>query len=459
MVPVVALRSLLLLALCGALAGCASGPPADLLIISLDTTRADHLPTYGYERDTMPTLDTLAEKGVVFDRAFAQDVNTNPSHATMFTGLYPHEHGSRWNGVVLPEGRVTLAQMLSAAGFRTGGFVSGITLKKATTGLDRGFEEYDDDFDGERRDGALTAERALDWLDRHRSDERRFLFLHLFDAHGPYLPKESHAALFESEDPGPEIEIPHYQRLHDDDGELIDELGYYVDRYDAMLRYMDDLLALFLDRVDLDRTLVVVIADHGETLDERYHKLNHGAQLFDEQLRIPFFIRAPGLDARRVGAFVETTDLLPTLLELLEVERDPASREGAGSKPGAVDARRKPGAPGVRLRLGARGDQEARRSRVPARREAPAAHHPLLRVEADRLPGRRAGVPRALRPGDRPLGVRERGGDLPCDPRRPPGSRRLLARRGAGLTRPRVRPGDAREAAQPRLPRRVGRGR
>lgn len=312
-----------------ALPACAP-PPRNLLFISLDTTRKDHLPTYGYERDTAPAIDRLARGGVVFDNAVAQWTTTNPSHTSMFSGLYPHTHGVGSNTRQLAEERTTLAEILRSAGFRTAAFVSGYPLRIARKGLGQGFEVYDCDFPKMRRDGRRTSELALAWLGELRGDERFFLFLHLYDAHGPYKPRDGYRDLFRSPDRGPLLHwIPGYQRRKDDRGRLIDHLNDYVDRYDAQIRYLDDVVAEVLAAVDLERTVVLVTADHGETLGERVQVLDHGKALFEEQIAIPFVLHAPGLAPGRVAQVVETVDFLPTLLELLGVPR-PADWEVEG---------------------------------------------------------------------------------------------------------------------------------
>jgi arylsulfatase A-like enzyme len=314
------MRSLLLLFVAACWLGCGSGSPDRLVLISLDTVRRDHLPTYGYARLTAPRIDALSRRTVVFENAFAQQTNTNPSHASMFTGLYPHVHGSRFNGVRLARGRVTLAQILRRSGFRTAGFVSGVTMRAETSGLNRGFEVYDDAFEGKRRDGRIATTRAVEWIRARDRGERYFLFLHLYDAHGAYLPQGRYTELYQSSDPGPELpRIPRYQRLRDSEGRAVVHLNDYVDRYDAMIRYQDDLVASLLAELDLSRTVVVILSDHGETLGERFQALDHGGQVFDEQIRIPLFIYAPPVLSRRSDAYVETVDLLPTLLEILEV--------------------------------------------------------------------------------------------------------------------------------------------
>jgi arylsulfatase len=300
--------------------------PSTLVLVSFDTLRRDHLPVYGYERDTAPTLSAFAERALVFDRAYAQDTNTNPSHTTMLTGLYPHTHGNLQNGALLRSGVPTLAEILRDAGFATGAFVSSTSMLDATSGLSRGFDEYDDRLDGQGRiDGCVTVERALRWLGGWRLADRSFLFVHLFDAHGPYEPPAGFAGTFRSQAPGERLErIPAYQESLDEQGELRRDLHGYVDRYDDVIRYADECFRRLLERIDLDDAVVLVVADHGETLGERYHKLDHGGSVFEEQIRIPLLVAAPGLEPGRSDAPVETVDLLPTLLDLLGVE--PPSR-------------------------------------------------------------------------------------------------------------------------------------
>jgi arylsulfatase A-like enzyme len=309
---------------------CDNAERTNLVIISLDTVRRDHLPSYGYGRATAPSIDDFARRAVVFENAYTQETNTNPSHASLFTGLYPHQHGSHFNWNLLPQDQVTLAEILLGAGYRTAGFVSGVTMRSEASGLDRGFELYDDELPGKRRDGAIATKGAVGWL-REQHDDGFFLLLHLYDAHGPYQPSESQLSLFRSSVPGRKLRrIPPYQRVHDTNDRPIERLNEFVDRYDAMIRYEDDLVAAVLDELNLDRTVVVILSDHGETLGERFRILDHGGQVFDEQVRIPLIVAAPGLEPNRVAAYVETIDLLPTLLELLDVPM-PADKSVEGT--------------------------------------------------------------------------------------------------------------------------------
>ena len=301
-----------------------------LVVISLDTVRRDHLPTYGYSRPTAPAVDRLAQGAVVFENAFTPDTNTNPAHTSVFTGVYPHMHGNRANGVRLREGEITLAEALARNGFRTAGFVTGITLAARASGLERGFEVYDDAFEGKRRPGRIAVERALEWLDALGHDERFFLFVHLFDAHGPYRPDPPYDALFHTPGPPrPLSSVPRYQLVTDENGEPQNDLNGYIDRYDAGIRVADDCVSALLERLDLERTAVIVMADHGETLGERAWPLDHGSSVFDEQTRVPLIVHTPGMVPQRVAETVELIDVLPTALELLGVPR-PARRPVLG---------------------------------------------------------------------------------------------------------------------------------
>lgn len=167
----------------------------DFVLITLDTTRFDHLGCYGYERETSPVLDALARGGVRFDRAYAAAPVTLPSHATIFTGLDPLRHGARNNGTyVLPAEAYTLAEAMHDSGRTTAAFVSAFVLDEQF-GLAQGFDHYDDDvpggdkltpFDMDERDAEATVRAALDWLGGRPFEERLFVWLHLFDPHAPY---------------------------------------------------------------------------------------------------------------------------------------------------------------------------------------------------------------------------------------------------------------------------------
>ena len=212
--------------------------------------------------------------------------------------------------------------------WRTAAFVSGYTLRSGRTGIERGFEVYDSRFDGTRRDGRETGELAIEWLERRSPDQPWFLFLHLYDAHGPYRGDGRYLDLFRSPERGPLLKhIPEYQLTRDADGKARRHLNEYIDRYDAEIRYQDTVMAEVLAAVDLSRTAVVVVADHGETMVERSKgkNLSHATGVHDEQVRIPFVIHAPGIEPGSYREIVETVDILPTVLDLLDIDPLPTT--------------------------------------------------------------------------------------------------------------------------------------
>ena len=192
------------LSVVAALGGCSSTPPLvqqpinRIVLITLDTLRADHLSGFGYPLATSPFIDALAEQSISFTRAYAQSSATGPSHASMFTSLYPIQHGVHRNGLVLDSSFLTLAEMLAAEGFRTGAFVS--TGAPLGGDLGQGFEVFDEDKPavGEKgwrklyRPADETADAALAWLESIGTDEKVFLWVHFYDPHRPFNPPESY---------------------------------------------------------------------------------------------------------------------------------------------------------------------------------------------------------------------------------------------------------------------------
>jgi arylsulfatase A-like enzyme len=310
--------------LCGLLLPAASAPPPStprsLLLISLDTTRADHLHCYGYPLPTSPAIDALAAGGILFERAFTQAVNTGPAHATLLTGLAPIAHGVRFNGAPLSSEFTTLSVLLSGAGYKTAAFVSGYTMMAAQTGFDRGFEVYNDQFTGQERRSDQTVDLALAWLKSVPAGKPYFLFVHLFDPHGRYDPPEGGAAFRKgSYEPIPAVdEIPEYQRLERKGGGVsLDPLDY-ISRYDAEIAHADSQIKRLLEGAG-DRAVIAFTSDHGETLVERGYYFSHGAMLTDEALRIPLIVRTGDskLKGKRIRGTAQLVDVMPTLLSAL----------------------------------------------------------------------------------------------------------------------------------------------
>jgi arylsulfatase A-like enzyme/Tfp pilus assembly protein PilF len=283
------------------------GGPArrNLLVVTLDTTRADHVGSYGHAAARTPRLDGLAARGLRFSRAATVVPLTLPAHSSLFTGTFPARHAVLDNGgYYLGEEKETLAEVLRARGYRTGGFVSAFVLD-SRWGVDQGFERYFDDFDLSRfekqagmdaiqRPGNETVDEALGWLEAER-ERPFFLWVHLYDAHTPYAAPREFASSFPRTLAG---------------------------AYDAEIAYADAQLGRVLDALErdsrLERTVVAVLGDHGEMLGE-HGELTHGFFVYDSAVRIPLVVAAPGLLPREVRDQVRIVDVMPTLLELLEV--------------------------------------------------------------------------------------------------------------------------------------------
>ena len=307
-------------------------PP--ILLLDLDTLRADHLGCYGYRRDTSPALDAFAREAVRFEWAFAQAPNTPPSQASILTSLYPGAHG-RWdNDQRLPDAAQTLAEVLSAAGYRSSAFTDG-GLMAAGFGMEQGFERYDDAAGGFE----VIGPKAMAWIDRHLerdAPEPFFLLLHTYDIHAPYenTPHRFASAFLDELEARPSRtfrqrptnELLDLQRQRGHGPLTLDpqDLAFAVALYDGGILHVDHWLARlrgFLEARGLwDQMIVAVISDHGEAFLE--HGFIFHDQLHAEVARIPLLIRFPrGRGAGRVvDSVVESIDLMPTLLEAVGLE-------------------------------------------------------------------------------------------------------------------------------------------
>jgi arylsulfatase A-like enzyme len=296
----------------------------NLLLITLDTTRADRLGAYGYHVQT-PSLDRLAEEGVLFEQAVSPVPFTLPAHGSLFTGRFPPSHGVRGNGGVFDAGHTTLAEVLEAAGFRTAAFVGSYVLD-SVWGLDQGFDLYSDGFDAPeftwlprgqlQRPADRVADAALRWIHEAQSS-RFFAWLHFYDPHAPYRPPEP------------------YRTVHADspyDGEIA-----FVDaQIGRVLRFLEE-------RRLLDRTIVVAIGDHGESLGD-HGEQTHGFFVYESVIHVPFIVRAPFSRIRgtRVSAVTRTVDVMPTVLDLLGLRPQPHV-EGTSLAPLMSGVARDPG--------------------------------------------------------------------------------------------------------------------
>jgi len=306
-------------------------PPQLLVLISIDTLRADHLGAYGYERPTSPTLDAIARSGVVFEDAMATAPWTLPSHAAMLTGLYPSTTGVDSDGDALPEDAASLATWLSDQGFATAAVVNSLYLSERH-GFDRGFESflYVRETADQRTPSRLITDRARSWLEAP-DPRRRFLFLHYYDVHSDYVSMPESEARFVGEYHGPvdgtTRQLALLRRGRSDLTLGPEDIAHLFDRYDAGIRQLDDELARLMHYLDesgwAERALVVVTSDHGEEFGEHGSYL-HGRTQYQEVLHVPLIMRGPGVPAGvRVATPVSLVDLAPTLLATLGVPSPP----------------------------------------------------------------------------------------------------------------------------------------
>jgi choline-sulfatase len=286
-----------------------------IVLISIDTLRADHLPVYGYTGVRTPAIDALAATSTVFERAFAHAPQTLPSHTAILTGELPFQTGVRDNvGFTLKDGQWTLAEALRDHGYATGGFVSAYVLRRATK-INQGFQVYDDELpaaSSERalgqvqRDGALTLAAAEKWLDSLGAAGRRppfFLFLHFYEPHKPYTPPARYAQ--------------------------------YAP-YDGEIAYADELVGRLFDRLRadklFDKATIVLLADHGEGLGD-HGEQEHGMFLYEATTHVPLIVKLPGQrERRRVAAPVQHIDVAPTILALVGLAQ-PADLRGRSLRP------------------------------------------------------------------------------------------------------------------------------
>jgi choline-sulfatase len=291
-------------------------PPGDVFLITIDTLRSDHVGCYGYQWIQTPTIDQLAKQGIRFAQAFTPSPITNTSHASILTGLLPSSHGVSDFGVPLTADHSTLAELLEKRGYQTAAFIGSVILDSKTLapGLDRGFEFYDnfpEKTETKSRWGRLerrgmdVVQRAETWLDGHRTGPH-FVWVHLYDPHDPYEPPP-----------------PYSERYKDH-------------LYDGEIAFADSALGRFLNYLKeqhwYEGALIIVVGDHGEGLGE-HGEDTHGIFLYDSTTHVPLIVKLP--NEQEAGKVVEeqarTTDILPTILELLGIPA-PASLDGTSLK-------------------------------------------------------------------------------------------------------------------------------
>ena len=292
------------------------GVPMNVLLVTLDTTRADHIGCYGYTQAMTPVLDQLSREGVLFENAFTTMPLTLPAHASILTGRYPPENGVHNNGSArLEESIPTLTRYVSQAGYGTAAFIASLVLY-SKHGLKQAFDVYDDNMAGGRRHGAEThlmrdgnqvVDSAIQWLETQH-EKPFFCWVHLYDAHAPF---EGHSEVF---------------------GDRFRDQPYDGDIAFADLQ-VGRLVEYLKDHGLYENTLIVVVGDHGEGFGE-HQETEHGFMLYNSTLRVPLIIAAPEIckPGHRVAESVSVVDILPTVLECLGISvTDPTSGESVAA--------------------------------------------------------------------------------------------------------------------------------
>ena len=303
------LRGVTVLCLASASLLCAAAPPP-VVLISIDTLRADHLGIYGNRHIATPNIDSFADNGTVFTDIACQTPLTLPSHTTLFTSTYPFENGIQENAEQVPAGAVTLAAVLKSHGYKTAAFIGSVFLERQM-GLDQGFDTYDSPFNFEafsplsgelffggienpynvrdRRDGALVVSSALRWISANRT-QPAFVFIHLFDLHTPYS--------------------------------LAPRKG--LSRYDTQLEYADELIGRLkkglIQNGWWDRALTVLLSDHGEGLGD-HGETAHGYFIYQSTIHVPLIIHGTPGRVEQPGGLI---DVAPTILDLLHIPAPPS---------------------------------------------------------------------------------------------------------------------------------------
>ncbi len=312
----------------------------NIILITLDTTRADRLGCYGYERNTSPNIDKIAAESVLYKKAIATSSWTLPSHASLFTGKFSSSHGATYdpNGPLrlldaiegpkewnvfrargLSQNELTLAQILKNAGYKTGAVAGGPWLKRVF-GLDKGFDFYDDTEIG-TLNGRLARQvtaSAINFLEKVKGDNF-FLFLNYFDAHSPYNPPEGFAKAFLPK--GTELPIQ-YPSINQSNC-----------LYDAEILYMDHYIGQLFEQLKKDKlyenTFIIITSDHGELLGE-HGKFGHGLYLYQQELHIPLLLKYPGSEVSPVekNDIVQLIDVFALILERIDIKVPAGTQAG-----------------------------------------------------------------------------------------------------------------------------------
>ncbi len=325
-----------------------SEPPLNVVLVTISSLRADHVSCLGYGRATTPEFDKFAQEGTLFTRAYATSGWTMPSHASIFTSRFPRDHKVTHIDHSLDGRFTTLAEILRDKGFRCAGFCCGPRVDCAH-GFNQGFEFYDDfsvqvmlsaisgvsaDIN-KNRTNDLVNEAAMKWLSKNRKSPF-FMFVHYYDSHWDYLPPAPYDRLFDPDYKGQMngVSVSREPLFSNPPGQR--DIEHMIALYDGEVRQTDkdlgELLGFLRGEGLLERSIVIIVGDHGEQFYEHGHTSHHGVH--EELVHVPMLIRVPDRKGytKKSDALVSTVDILPTVLEYANIKK-PAQCAGVGLKP------------------------------------------------------------------------------------------------------------------------------
>lgn len=300
-------------------------PPRNLIVITFDTLRAGHVGAYGYDRDTTPNLDAFVSESVLFETAYSQAASTVPALSSMMTSRYPHQTGVlETYKYAVPEDEVTLAERMKDNGFDTAAIL-GIGVLMPTRRMDQGFDHYSYTLYTNKQYWKTAAEitdEAVEWLDGNH-ERPFFLWIHYFEPHQPYevVPVEARVRFLDVPSSHPLLEGVNPASMQHT------RIRHKIDTYDGALSHADSEFGRLMDKVRklglLDDSMIVVSADHGETLGE-HGQHGHVFGLWEQVIRIPLVIRLPNIEPARVAGRVQHVDLVPTVVREMGLSTEEA---------------------------------------------------------------------------------------------------------------------------------------
>jgi len=314
-----------------------------IILISIDTLRADHLACYGHPFVQTPNIDALARESMLFEKHINAASTTLASHTSLMTGTYPHTHGVAQNGYVIAKENVMLAETLRQVGFLTAGFIGAMPLDKQF-GFDQGFDRYDADYEFavkekvvnqlQRRAQSVT-NTVLDWIDQRKKknnpqQEKHFIFVHYFDPHMPYDAPAPFGGMYRDRDIAFDSSMEAIWKarsilMSGDTRGTKDLAAAYHAEYSAEISYCDHHVGRLLEGLKkhgiYDNAMIILTSDHGETINEHFCKISHGMSVYDTEIRSPLIIKFPGgsFGGRKISHLVSNVDLAPTIHHLLDL--------------------------------------------------------------------------------------------------------------------------------------------